>query len=291
MDDGTDAAVLYADGAVLRAGQSAGEHVRGVDVARHVQVLDSAAVLDVAEGRGVLLAEGGVSRAVAYGQRVALSVEGAGEVLAAGARHAGDGVVSRADVCTELDGLAVEEALVTIGQQVAEGVPARGGVDGVGRARQREVVVVRVANDVGEGYVAFLEVVGSATDGDSGYDVGEGVPGVVVVVPAFDDVDVFGVERYSSPAVEADAVADVEHAGAPDGAVGVGGDVHISEGDRAAVDDGWLVSIATDDVADTAAIALSVDGEGATSVDIKIKFVTADGVAVQVDGEVVVESW
>ena len=192
-DDGdAAAAVLYADGAVLRAGQSAGELGRGVDVARHVQVLDSAAVLEVAEGRGVLLAEGGVSRAVAYGQRVAVAVEGAGELLVAGARHAGDGVVSRADVRAEPDGLAVEEALGVTGQQAAEGVPARGGVDGVGRARQREVVVVRVANDVGEGCAAVLEVVGLAADGDSGYD---GAP----VVPC--DVDALGVERRLSPAL------------------------------------------------------------------------------------------
>ena len=62
------------------------------------------------------------------GQRVAAAVEGAGEFMAAAARHAGDG-----DVGAELDGLTAEAVpSVVVLQGEAEGVPSGGVADGVG---------------------------------------------------------------------------------------------------------------------------------------------------------------
>ena len=91
--------------AVSHSDDAAGVDVLGVDVARDVQVLDSG-VVDIAERREVVLIGRVAGLAVVEGQRVALSVERAaegaiavGEVTAcAAARHAGDGVLSRADV-------------------------------------------------------------------------------------------------------------------------------------------------------------------------------------------------
>ena len=108
--------------------------VGGGDGAHHVEVADDGRTirrhtLHVAE-RGAVV----VGCCGAEGQRLAPAVEGAGELMAAAARHAADG-----DVCAQLHGLACEVALVVFSQQVAEDVPAPGGVDGVGVARLREV--------------------------------------------------------------------------------------------------------------------------------------------------------
>ena len=132
---GADAAILNPDRAPLGADEAAGVLLRGADEACDVQVLDHAAVLDVTEGRGIVLVDGAVVGAVADGERVALSVERSGEVVIALARHALYG-----DVRAQQDGLAVEDALVVVGQHVAERVPARGGVDGVGVAVDCQVV-------------------------------------------------------------------------------------------------------------------------------------------------------
>ena len=90
VDGDAAAAIGDADCAVLCTRNAGGIFVRGVDVARYVQVLNHAAVLDVAEGRDVVLDNGAFGRAVAHGQRVALSIEGAGKVFIAGTSHSGD---------------------------------------------------------------------------------------------------------------------------------------------------------------------------------------------------------
>ncbi len=75
--------------------------------------------------RGALAAHEARAAVEHVGRGIAL---GDGHVLVA--RRAGDRVIDRADVRVELDGLAVEEPLVILCQQVAERVPARSGVDG-----------------------------------------------------------------------------------------------------------------------------------------------------------------
>ena len=62
----------------------------GVDVASGVEVFDGG-VIDVAERCGILFGKGVGGRAVADGERVGLSVEGAAENVLAAACHAGDG--------------------------------------------------------------------------------------------------------------------------------------------------------------------------------------------------------
>ena len=216
-------AVLHGDAAEEVADESARAFVIAgvigviavVDAARDGEVAEGGGARHYGEGRDELLVDGLGGCAILHGQRVALAVERALE-LGGAAAHACDG-----DVGAEADGLAAERLAGLL--QVAEEVPVCGGLD----ATQGEAVVVEVVVDVGEGCAAVLEVVGHVADGDSGYDG-------AAVVPAF-GVDVWGVERLLSPAVEADVVADVERAEAVDGAVGVGGDVHIAEGDRAVV--------------------------------------------------------
>ena len=134
VDDGADVAVADGDRAVLGADEASGILLRGVDVAADVQVLNHATRLDIAEGRGLVLVDGAAGRAIVDGQRVPPAVKRAGEVVVRAARHAADG-----DVSAEHDGLVGEEALGVLVQQVAEDVPAPGGVDGVGVARLGEV--------------------------------------------------------------------------------------------------------------------------------------------------------
>ena len=144
VDGGADGAVLDADVAPAAADETAGELLVGSDGARDVQVADGSGavglvagvglgVADVAEGGDVL--RGSVGDAVAAdidGQRVAVAVEGAAEVVLAAARHACDGILRRADVVAELHRLAAEAVVgVVVVEAVAEDVPARGGVDGV----------------------------------------------------------------------------------------------------------------------------------------------------------------
>ena len=93
VDDDAAAAVADPNGAVLAANDAAGVFVGGIDVAVYMKAVDVGTVLHVAERRGVLLAEGTLGGAEGEGQRVALSVEGAHEVVVAAARHAGDGDV------------------------------------------------------------------------------------------------------------------------------------------------------------------------------------------------------
>ena len=122
-------AVLDGGGAVLVGDESGGVLGRGLDGAADAEVLNLSAD-HVEEGGGIVL--GG---AVVDGQRLAPAVERAGEVVAARARHAGDG-----DVVAELHGLAAEAVVGRVVLQgVAEHVPARGGVDGVLVAALREV--------------------------------------------------------------------------------------------------------------------------------------------------------
>ena len=143
-DGGADGAVVDADGAPAAADETAGELLVGSDGARDVQVAEGSGavslvagvglgVADVAEGGDVLRGSvGDVVAADIDGQRVALSVEGAAEVVLAAARHACDGILRRADVVAELHGLAAEAVVgVVVVEAVAEDVPARGGVDGV----------------------------------------------------------------------------------------------------------------------------------------------------------------
>ena len=129
VDDDTAAAVADADGAILAAGDAAGEFVGGVDVSVHMEAVDVGAVLEVAEGRGVFLSDGVFGSAVGNGQRVDLAVEGTHEVVVVAARHAGDG-----DVGGEFHGLADETVVgVVVLQGVAEIIPFRGVVDEVFR--------------------------------------------------------------------------------------------------------------------------------------------------------------
>ena len=106
-------------------------------MARDMQVLNNCRILliiaaNVAERGDVLLVAVGPSGAVAKGQCVLLSVEGAEEFMAAAACHTGDRVLSRADVRVQLHGLA-DEAVVggIVLQHIAEDTPALGTVDGV----------------------------------------------------------------------------------------------------------------------------------------------------------------
>ena len=128
-------AVLDGDGAEEVADESAdvmrlGACVAFVDAAGDGEVAERGLVVAVSsgldEGCHELRVNGRVGCAVVEGEGVAVAVEGAREFMAAAARHAGDG-----DVIGQHDGLAAEVALGVVGQQVAEDVPARGGMDGV----------------------------------------------------------------------------------------------------------------------------------------------------------------
>ena len=83
LDDYAALAVLDGDAAVLLGDDACGVLVRGLDGASDMQVLDGG-VLHILEGRGILSASG-----VVEGQRLLVAVERAGEVVVAGARHAG----------------------------------------------------------------------------------------------------------------------------------------------------------------------------------------------------------
>ena len=97
------------------------------------------------ERRGI-----GFRRGVRKGQRMILSVKDAGEVMAAAARHAGDG-----DVRVQLHGLAGKVALVVVFQQVTEHAPACGGVDGVHRTRVIHGELSGVGKDRRHGDIIF----------------------------------------------------------------------------------------------------------------------------------------
>ena len=129
-------AMLNGHGAVEVADESADvmmilvARIGFIDVAVDGEVAERGLAPPVISGVGerghVLCVERTCGGAVADGERVALPVKGAGEVMVAAACHAAD-----ADVRTELHGLAIEDALGVKGQQVAEQVPARSGLDGV----------------------------------------------------------------------------------------------------------------------------------------------------------------
>ena len=124
---------------------------------------------------------------IVEGQRVAAAVEGAGELVAAAAGHAGDG-----DVVAELDGLAAKRLAAF--EQVAEDVPASGGVYGVGVAVLREVGGVD-ADGGGDGGVVVVghgELAAGqceAGGGEAGYvtRIGGGVEGDSLVGGGVDD--------------------------------------------------------------------------------------------------------
>ena len=140
VDDDAAAAVADRDGAPQAAGEAAGVLFGGVDVAVHMEVADDGAVLEVAEGRRIFLSDGVFGASVGEGQRVALAVEGAHEVVGAAARHTGD-----LDVGGEPHGLADKVVVgVVILQGVAEIIPFRGVVDDVFRHR--------VDDDIGIGH-------------------------------------------------------------------------------------------------------------------------------------------
>ena len=121
VDRDAAAAVLDFYRAVLCTDETARVLFRGVDRARCAQILDDAAALGIAERRRlVVVADGLVKSAVADGQRMSLSVEGAGEVVIGAARHSCYG-----DISAELHGFVVEIPLGVVGEQVAEGIPAR----------------------------------------------------------------------------------------------------------------------------------------------------------------------
>ena len=172
MYDDAAAAVLDGQCGPVLADNTGGVLGRGVDVARHVQVLDgsglAAHVADVAERGNVLFAGVAAGGAVVEGQRVLLSVEGAAEVMATAARHAADG-----DVGAEADGLAAEAVVgFVVVEKVAEDVPARSVVDGVGRALSG--VVGAIEADDGRA-AADGEAAGAAVGIDGGGAVVVGV--------------------------------------------------------------------------------------------------------------------
>jgi len=117
------------------AHDAGGAVVGAADGAADDEVLDGGAV-DVAERSRHHV----VVVRVVDGEGLAAAVEGSREFMAAAARHARDGVLSRANVGAEADGLAAEAVVgVVVVEAVAEDVPACGGVDGVLVARLREV--------------------------------------------------------------------------------------------------------------------------------------------------------
>ena len=131
VDDDAAAAVLNVHRAPKLADEARGVLGRGVDVARDVKVPDGGGdvvhIAYIAERGNILLVFIAVGAAVVEGQRLAVTVEGAAEVVFARACPACDG-----DVRAELDGLAGEAVPgVVVVEAVAEHAPARGGVDGV----------------------------------------------------------------------------------------------------------------------------------------------------------------
>ena len=164
-------AVLDGDGAEEVADESAdvmrlGACVAFVDGAVDGEVAERGLVVAVGsgldEGSHELRVNGRVGGAVVEGEGVAVAVEGAREFMAAAARHAGDG-----DVGAEEDGLAAEVALGVVGQQVAEDVPARGGVDGVLGARVVDGEVVAAVWAKGDGAAGHVDVVAAVGGGAS----------------------------------------------------------------------------------------------------------------------------
>ena len=123
-----------------------------------MQILNHAAVQRVAEGGCIVLVEWAAGRAVADGEGISLSVEGSHHVVITAARHAGNGIIGRSDVCTQFDGLTCEAVPgIVVLQEVAEHVPTKGRVYGVGVfAFVTEVVSVETRGgryeDVGGGH-------------------------------------------------------------------------------------------------------------------------------------------
>ena len=136
--------------AALQGDESGGVAiVGGGDVAHHVQVLDDgvvgvAAALHVAEGGAVVVGGG-----VVEGQRMAVAVEGAGEVVVHVARHAAD-----ADVRAKFHGLAAEAVpRVVVVEHLAEVEPVIGIINKVdvgaaGRQSNSGVIEVVVTDAV-----------------------------------------------------------------------------------------------------------------------------------------------
>jgi len=144
VDVDAAAAVADDDLAVLAADDSGGVLAGGVDVARYVQVLDDAVALHVTERGDVRL--GGVifGLAVVEGQRVALAVKRAHEVMVLTARHAG-----HADVGIQLHNLAAEAVPIDVViEGEAEGVPVIGIADGVGVLGGAVVACAKAVLDV-----------------------------------------------------------------------------------------------------------------------------------------------
>ena len=189
----------------------------------------------------------GFRRAIGKGQRVALSVEDAGEVVVSTARHAAD-----ADARTQFHGLAGEDALVVVGQHVAEHAPARSGVDGVLVAAHGEVITAVWAQ--GDGAAGQTDVVAA---------VGGGA--VVERLPA---LDVHGAEVAAVGGDEVGALIQAEG----DGAIGADARGVITWGGRhlPAVDgDGLVVGIDSAVAVPCAGGAddAAVDGEAAPRID------------------------
>lgn len=189
-------AVLDGDAAEEMADESShagfvSARVGSVNMSADVEVGELGTARHLYEGCHELRVDWLVGCAVVDGERVALAVEGAGEGVVAAARHARDG-----DVGAEADGLTAEVAVGVLGQQVAEDVPAPGGVDGVLRACVVDGELGGVDADgggdgavvvVGHGELAAGQC--EAGGGEAGYvtRIGGGVEGDSLVGGGVDD--------------------------------------------------------------------------------------------------------
>ncbi len=288
LDGDADAAVLDADGAPAAADETAGELLVGSDGARDVQVAEGGGafslvagvglgVADVAEGGDVLRGSvGDVVAADVDGQRVALSVEGAAEVVVRAAGHAADG-----DVVAEADGLAAEAVVgVVVIEGGAHDAPSGGGADGVGVAADGEVVAGGEA-DVGDGGAGLGVAYGA---GDAVVDVVAVADGAFTGGIAYDGADI---AIACDGAAEVDAVLDGAAAMACDAAVIFATDGGGDAGGAGAAGDG--AEIVAYDAAVVVGIGCNgVDGDVAEDVAVLYATVVVDaydGAAVVVAGE------
>ena len=128
MDDGADVAVGDGCRAARLGNQSGSELLSGVDVARHLQVLDGGTI-GVAERGAVWLVKSILGAAFREGQRVnAVAEEGALEPVVACTHH-----LRNADVGSQLHELPFE-VRAAVADVVGECVPFVGTADGVGVA-------------------------------------------------------------------------------------------------------------------------------------------------------------
>ena len=131
VDD--DAAEAVGDSIVVerKTGEACGEHLSSIDGASDGEVVD-VGTLDIAERGAEVLAERLLGCAVAHGQRLAVAVEVALELVAFGAHHRRDS--DAVDVVGQLvvGGVEAEDAVVHL---VGELVPLCGAADDVGAFR------------------------------------------------------------------------------------------------------------------------------------------------------------